>query len=72
MRLNPGRYETGRDGALSGTTRVYVVDGAAFPGLPAKSLTFTIMANALRIARRVAGDVDSGAVDEIHESDGQA
>jgi choline dehydrogenase-like flavoprotein len=51
---------------------VYVVDGAAFPGLPAKSLTFTIMANALRIARRVAGDVDSGAVDEIHESDGQA
>jgi len=53
MRANPGRYETGADGRLSGTSRVYVVDGAIFPQLPAKNLTFTIMANALRVARRL-------------------
>ena len=44
--------------ALSGRApsrdpRVYVADGACFPRLPAKNLTFTIMANAMRIASRI-------------------
>jgi len=29
---------------------LYFVDGATFPFLPAKNLTFTLMANATRIA----------------------
>jgi hypothetical protein len=28
------------------------VDGTTFPALPAKNLTFTLMANALRVAAR--------------------
>ena len=30
--------------------RVFVVDGSVFPALPAKNLTFTLMANATRVA----------------------
>lgn len=54
MRTNPARYQTDRDGRLAGTSRVHVVDGACLPRLPAKNATLTIMANALRIGRRVA------------------
>jgi choline dehydrogenase-like flavoprotein len=56
MCTNPGRYQTGPDGKLAGTSRVYVVDGACLSRLPAKNATLTIMANALRIGRRVAAD----------------
>jgi choline dehydrogenase-like flavoprotein len=66
MRANPGLserpcekpyerpYETSAEGLLAGTQGVYIVDGACFPRLPAKNLTFTIMANALRIGRGIA------------------
>jgi len=57
MRANPGPYETDRNGKLTGTGRVYVVDGGAIPALPAKNLTFTIMANALRIGRQLAREL---------------
>ncbi len=50
MRESPDRYQLFPDGRLNGTRGVYVADGACFPRLPAKNLTFTIMANALRIA----------------------
>jgi len=53
MKQVPGRYEVDRNGLLWGAKRVYVVDGACFPVLPAKNLTFTIMANAMRVATRV-------------------
>lgn len=53
MREQPRPYELDRHGQLHGTTRVWVVDGAAFPRLPSKNLTFTIMANAMRIASGV-------------------
>jgi choline dehydrogenase-like flavoprotein len=56
MSRRPGRYQTDASGLLEGTKRVYVVDGACFPKLPAKNLTFTIMANALRIGRALARD----------------
>ncbi len=42
------------DGALAGHPGIYVVDGAALPVLPARHCTLTIMANADRIARRLA------------------
>jgi choline dehydrogenase-like flavoprotein len=38
------------DGSLRGFERLVIADGAAFPSLPAKNLTFTLMANAVRIA----------------------
>jgi choline dehydrogenase-like flavoprotein len=50
MKPEPGRYETDVNGRLGGTSRVYVADGACFTALPSKNLTFTIMANAMRIA----------------------
>jgi choline dehydrogenase-like flavoprotein len=45
---------TDRDGKLRGTRAVYVVDGSVFPALPSKGLTFTMMANANRIATGIA------------------
>jgi len=48
------------DGRLAGTKRVVVVDGSGFHYLPANGLTFTLMANAHRIAQglsRASNDV---------------
>ena len=53
MQETPGRYQLYPDGRLHGTRAIYVVDGACFPRLPAKNLTFTIMANAMRIASQL-------------------
>lgn len=50
MRKNPERGECGMDGAVAGTENLFVVDGSVLPTLPPKSHTFTIMANAARIA----------------------
>ncbi len=38
------------DGTVRGVERLFIVDGAAFSALPAKNITFTLMANAVRIA----------------------
>ena len=54
MTDSPARYQTDRDGKLAGTSRVHIVDGACLPRLAAKNSTLTIMANALRIGRRIA------------------
>lgn len=50
---DPKRYQLHDDGRLQGTRGVYVCDGSCFPRLPAKNLTYTIMANAHRIAARL-------------------
>lgn len=51
MKSNPQSvYECDTNGKLEGTQRVYIADAANFPELPAKNHTFTIMANAMRIA----------------------
>ncbi|PIE22540.1 MAG: hypothetical protein CSA62_11810 [Planctomycetota bacterium] len=50
MRRDPGPYETAPDGHLGDTRHVHVADAANFSSLPSKNLTFTIMANAQRIA----------------------
>jgi choline dehydrogenase-like flavoprotein len=57
MRQTPGEYETHPDGRLQGTRNVHIVDGACFSALPSKNLTFTIMANAMRIARGLLGEL---------------
>lgn len=55
MRNSPQRHQCHPDGRLAGTRGVYVLDGANFSTLPAKNLTLTIMANAMRIAHAAAG-----------------
>ncbi|HXN87247.1 MAG TPA: GMC oxidoreductase, partial [Candidatus Binataceae bacterium] len=42
------------DGRLHGTKNVYVGDGSSWKYLPAKGLTFTLMANARRVAKKAA------------------
>ena len=56
MKHHPAKYQTDAEGRLAGSCRVYVTDGACFTHLPAKNLTFTIMANAMRIARCAGKD----------------
>jgi len=54
MKLTPtARYDSDRFGRLAGSGRVRVADGAALPVLPSSNHTFTIMANAARIARHL-------------------
>ncbi|MEM8962958.1 MAG: GMC oxidoreductase [Acidobacteriota bacterium] len=45
---------TDRWARLRETTNVYIADGAAFPMLPSKGPTFSLMAHAHRVGRRVA------------------
>ena len=48
-------YMTTPQGRLANSQRIYIADAATFPSLPAKNHTFTLMANALRIAKFVKG-----------------
>lgn len=52
-------YETDRFGRLNGTTRISIADGACFPALPAKNLSMTIMANAMRICDQLNREMDT-------------
>lgn len=61
MRAKPKQpYETDRNGLLFGSQHVYIGDSASFPRLPAKNLTFTIMANALRVAQNIRSVLEQG------------
>lgn len=51
----PKPYQTDVNCLLQGTKRVFIGDAATFPRLPSKNLTFTIMANAMRVAEHVKG-----------------
>jgi len=51
----PRPGETDRWGRPFGLRRVHVVDGACFSDLPGEHLTYTIMANAMRIAAETTG-----------------
>lgn len=59
MRAQPGPFETDPLGRLHGSDHVRVIDGATFPRLPAKNLSFTIMANATRIATQLRQELAS-------------
>jgi choline dehydrogenase-like flavoprotein len=54
MKADAAPHESTRDGEVAGASGLYVADGAALTRLPAKAHTLTIMANADRIARRLA------------------
>jgi len=50
MRKVPGPHQSDILGRPAGLRRVHIADGASFPDLPGEHLTYTIMANAARIA----------------------
>lgn len=45
-------YTTSEDCRSHDFDNLFIVDGATFPFLPAKNITFTLMANAVRVAER--------------------
>lgn len=53
MKRNPAEFETHPDGRLWDSKRVRVVDGSVLPSLPGKNHSFTMMANAARVADEV-------------------
>jgi choline dehydrogenase-like flavoprotein len=52
MAREGGRFTCDAQGKLRALGNVWIADGACFPTLPAKNLTFTLMANATRMAER--------------------
>jgi hypothetical protein len=54
-------FASRRDGRLWSAPQVYVGDSAGWRFLPAKGLTYTIMANARRVAEHVLRDLGIGA-----------
>lgn len=54
MRAQPARFESDRWGRPYGFERVHAVDSTVFPSIPAGPITFTVMANAHRIASECA------------------
>ncbi len=57
MRRTPAFGETNAEGEVVGMPGVHVVDGACLPLLSEKSHTLTIMANADRIGKKIAMDL---------------
>jgi len=54
MRLNPRDFESDALGRLAGLPRVHIVDASVLTNLSATTLTYTMMANAHRIATAAA------------------
>ena len=52
-------YQCHPSGRLNLTDNVYIVDGSAFPEIPAKNYSFTMMANAMRVADMVSSQLKS-------------
>jgi len=50
MSAKKTEYTTSRDCRSHDFDNLYIVDGTTFPFLPAKNLTFSLMANAVRVA----------------------
>ena len=47
-------YQCNKHCELDGDKRVFVIDGSVFPSLPPKNYSYTVMANAMRVADHVA------------------
>jgi choline dehydrogenase-like flavoprotein len=54
MRVNPQGLESDVLGRPAGLRRVHLVDASVFPSIPATTITFSVMANAHRIATSAA------------------
>lgn len=57
MREAPGEFTCTPDCRSHDFRNLYFADGASFPFLPAKNLTFTLMANAVRVAAAMDRDL---------------
>ena len=55
MHQKPTTWQTNTLGVLDGLRRVHIVDSSIFPSFPANTVTWTVMANAFRIAALVRG-----------------
>jgi hypothetical protein len=55
MSVIPGAFTCSAEGRSHAFNNLYIVDGASFPFLPSKNLTFTLMANAIRVAEGIPG-----------------
>jgi len=55
MSNNPGSLETDVLGRIPGLQRIHLADASVFPSITASTITFSIMANARRIAAASAG-----------------
>lgn len=53
MSKNNGKYTTSEYCQSHYFENLYIVDGSTFPFLPAKNITFTLMANAVRVAEAI-------------------
>lgn len=51
--ITNSEYETSPDGELHKEKGVYIIDGAPFSSISSKNLSFTIMANAMRVAQGI-------------------
>ena len=54
MRAQPGKFESDCLGRPSGWSRIHVVDASVLPTVPATTITFSVMANAHRIASQTS------------------
>jgi len=52
MKENPDQFQCNKEGRLSGTRGVYILDSSNFSDLPAKNISLTIMANSMRITEQ--------------------
>jgi len=59
MSRKPGEFETDIWGRLPAHQRIHIVDASVFPSIPAPTITYTLMANAHRIAAGY-GTYDAG------------
>ena len=57
MRRSPASYECDPSGRLHGTSNVFIGDSASFTALPAKNMSFSMMANAMRVASHIAHEL---------------
>lgn len=55
MKKTPGAWQTDSLGRLQGHERTHLVDASVLPSIPATTFTYTVMANASRIASEAAG-----------------
>lgn len=61
MKEVPGRYQCDHQGRLDGAKNVFIADSASFSDLPAKNMSFTMMANAMRVMKYVVERLGSAA-----------
>lgn len=58
MMENPRDYHCDKYGELYGEDGVHIVDGSLLSYVPSKNHSFTLMANAMRIAEHISGTIN--------------